>query len=154
MYDFFNPEPILIGYLLETETERKFYSCLTDCLRKQAELQANNTFPVITKIDSLSQSYSSVNEILKKQGFSLMNCIFYKDIIQDKVICLSLVEITKKHNSSFIELNLYEYIDGKIIFIDYVLHELRKTPTGLKFDHNGLTFSFRSMKKYWLKLKK
>jgi hypothetical protein len=162
MFNFIEYQSPVLGYLVTSQESLKFYHS-----QEQANLalfsllgagKAAKQEPI--KSDNVNSQY--VKDILSKQGFSVLSCVFYLDIIDDCIYCLSLSKQLNKQagefdrigNQCFSWFSLYKLDNQKLTFIDEVYHEIDKTSTGLKVNHKGLCFSFRNFKSQWIKLKK
>jgi hypothetical protein len=162
MFNFIEYQSPVLGYLVTSQESLKFYHS-----QEQANLalfallgagKAAKQEPV--KSDSVSSEY--VKDILTKQGFSVLSCVFYLDLMEDCIYCLSLSKQLNRKAGEFDRIgkqcfswfSLYRLDNQKLTFVDEVYHEIDKTSTGLKVNHQGLCFSLRNFKSQWIKLKK
>jgi hypothetical protein len=84
------------------------------------------------------------------------------DLMEDCIYCLSLSKQLNRKAGEFDRIgkqcfswfSLYRLDNQKLTFVDEVYHEIDKTSTGLKVNHQGLCFSLRNFKSQWIKLKK
>lgn len=163
MFNFIEYQSPVLGYLVTSQDSLKFYHSQEHAnLALFALLGAGKAAkqePI--KSDSVSSQY--VKDILSKQGFISLSCVFYLDVIEDCIYCLSLSkqlnkqagEFDKIGKQSFSWFSLYKLLDNqKLQFIDEVYHEIEKTQTGLRVNHKGLSFSLRNFKSQWIKLDK
>jgi hypothetical protein len=162
MFNFIEYQSPVLGYLVTSQESLKFYHS-----QEQANLalfallgagKAAKQEPVFS--NSVNSEY--VKDILSKQGFIPLSCVFYIDVIDDCIYCLSLSkqlntkagEFDKIGKQCFSWFSLYRLDNQKLTFVDEVYHEIDKTSTGLKVNHQGLCFSLRNFKSQWIKLKK
>ena len=163
MFNFIEYQSPVLGYLITSQESLKFYHS-----QEQANLalfsllgagKAAKQEPI--KSDNVNSQY--VKDILSKQGFISLSCVFYLDVIEDCIYCLSLSKQLNKQSGEFDIIgkqcfswfSLYKLLDNqKLQFIDEVYHEIEKTQTGLRVNHKSLSFGLRNFKSQWIKLDK
>ena len=163
MFNFIEYQSPVLGYLVTSDNSMKFYHS-----QEQANLalfsllgagKAAKQEPIFS--NSVNSQY--VKDILSKQGFIPLSCVFYLDVLSDNIYCLSLSKQLNKQSGEFDKIgkqcfswfSLYKLLDNqKLKFVDEVYHEIEKTPTGLRVIHKSLSFGLRNFKSQWVKLDK
>lgn len=141
------------GFVIKTKTKTAFFRTKEEAIRKINYYFAVDRFPSLFPLRTTVDNLPSL-EIARKHGLTIASVVFLVDRFKEDFYCLRLLSLERIEEDFFFASVSFGKLrgDGTTCFYKSQKKALQKTPEGLCFRYEDLTFYLKDFQKRLLKI--
>lgn len=141
------------GFLVQTKTKTAFFRTKEEAIKKINYYFAVDRYPSLLPLRTSVDVLPPV-EIARKYGLTIASAVFLVDRFTEDFYCLRLLSLERVEEDFFFASVALGKLrsDGTTYFYRSQKKALQKTPEGLCFRYEGLTFYLKDFQKRLLKI--